>query len=505
MRPPEVALRRHAYHLALPHQPTSSPMTKKTFTPPRAQLLVGWALLAVVHFSVRPAAARAQDSQARVEGQSLVVALPGGAEAVVALGCAPVDMRVRGDRAFVACSREVLVVRIGETSAALLSRHAVSAEAVRFVDVGAELWVETHRRAAEPVAELVAESVPETHGERGTGVTPVPHSRPVPEASPAPEASGAVARGESVPVTPADGDSVVVALGADHGLEVGSRIELFVVREEDLGDGHLSAQEQRIAVGEVVSVGADRSRVRVGLGERVPADARARPTDRDLTRSLVAPPRIGGYVSTSVVLRALLAVQQLGLLAMADLRATYHGEQPYFLRAEVDPVGLSMVEGPNQAVFGARLLAGYDHALFGVGLGVGAARVEDRFWVDDERTRYEVDAVAFTIDQYVRVGAVDGLNLEVTSGFALEHGIFRWARVRADVQIPVAHAVWLTLSGAGGHTGVVTGEIGVRYMARGDGAAGTLFILGSAGGGSFFYGPGHYEGAHVGFGFELRL
>ncbi|MCA9533226.1 MAG: hypothetical protein KC593_06095 [Myxococcales bacterium] len=481
------------------------------FTTLRARLLLGWALLATLLISSGPASAHAQDSQARVEGQSLVVVLPGGAEAVVALGCTPVDMRVRGDRAFVACAREVLVVRIGETAAALLSRHAVSAEAVRFVDVGAELWVETHRRAAEPVAELVAGSVPETHGERGTGVTPVPHSRSVPEpspaheASPAPEARGAVARGESVAVTPADGDSVVVALGADHGLEVGSRIELFVVREEDLGDGQLSAQEQRVAVGEVVSVGADRSRVRVGLGERVPADARARPTDRDLTRSLVAPPRIGGFVSTSVVLRALLAVQQLGLLAMADLRATYHGEQPYFLRAEVDPVGLSMVEGPNQAVFGARILAGYDHALFGVGLGVGAARVEDRFWVDDERVRYEVDAVAFTIDQYVRVGAVDGLNLEVTSGFALEHGIFRWARVRADVQIPVAHAVWLTLSGAGGHTGVVTGEIGVRYMARGDGAAGTLFILGSAGGGSFFYGPGHYEGAHVGFGFELRL
>jgi hypothetical protein len=475
-------------------------------------VLVGASLLAVLFVGLVgllggwPSVARAQESQAHVEGQTVVVQLPSGARAEVALRCVPVDLRVRGERVWVACPHEVIVIHIDEAAATLESRRAVAAEAVRFVDVGGELWVETHRRSAEPVLELVPGGVPERHSPDGTGVAPVPHPGPVPEAIAAdPEPPRSVGVGESVAVTPSDDDAVVVALGAEHGLEVGSHIELFVVRQEDLGDGELSAQEQRVAVGEVVSVGADRARVRVGLGEQVPSDARARRTDRDLTRSLVAPPRMGGFVSTSVVLRALLAVQQLGLLATADLRATYHGRQPYFIRAEVDPLGLSMVEGPNEHVFGARVLAGYDHALFGVGLGVGAARIEDSFWDRDDDVRYEVDAVAFTIDQLIRVGAVDGLHVEVTSGFALEHGLFRWARVNAQVQIPVTRGVWLRLSGAGGHTGVVTGEVGVRYMARGNGAAGTLFILGSAGGGTFFYGRGHYEGAHVGFGFELRI
>jgi hypothetical protein len=100
--------------------------------------------------------------------------------------------------------------------------------------------------------------------------------------------------------------------------------------------------------------------------------------------------------------------------------------------------------------------------------------------------------LAMAISQKIRLGALDGLHVEVMNAFFLSGEAFQYGGTTARVQIPMAvvftvndvgAASWLVLRGGGSYAGHAFGEAGLRVLVRGDGDRGSLFFTPTVGGG----------------------
>jgi hypothetical protein len=88
----------------------------------------------------------------------------------------------------------------------------------------------------------------------------------------------------------------------------------------------------------------------------------------------------------------------------------------------------------------------------------------------------------FSFKQSMRLGARDGLNLQVDTSFALADRQWHFAYTEGSAQIPLGTRTWLTLSGGGGEVGrFVHGALGLRRLVRGDGGSRSLFVKPSVG------------------------
>ncbi|HEX6244585.1 MAG TPA: hypothetical protein VFZ61_26885 [Polyangiales bacterium] len=319
---------------------------------------------------------------------------------------------------------------------------------------GETIWVELLRTEARPLAELAQTSAP-LASLPGMPQAHTPPARP---------------RGD---VVAQSGLELTISLGTEDGLKIGDSVEFYT----ESGDNH---QETPLAVGEVVRASRDDAQVQVGLGERVPNAAAARPTTRHKTRSLVAPPRAGGVMLLEGGVVPYLPIGALGVGALANLAFTYLGERPFYLRAEIAPAGGVIASGTNGVVFAAHALGGYDHTFFAVGVGVGLLLGSHSILADDYEA-YGTDAV-FSFKQSMRLGTRDGLNLRVDTSFALADRQWHFAYTEGSGQIPLGSRTWLILSGGGGEVGrFVHGSLGLRRMVRGNGGSGSLFVKPSVG------------------------
>ena len=84
--------------------------------------------------------------------------------------------------------------------------------------------------------------------------------------------------------------------------------------------------------------------------------------------------------------------------------------------------------------------------------------------------------------QQVRIGAVDGLGLDVLSHVTLFHSRFEFSGMSARGQIPMGDRFWLLITGGGGAAGFGYGELGVRALLRGNGDKDSFFFTGTVGG-----------------------
>src|SRR5690606_16529793 len=126
--------------------------------------------------------------------------------------------------------------------------------------------------------------------------------------------------------------------------------------------------------------------------------------DAPVSSHLVAPPRISG-LALGFMVRPLLSLSSGGGGIEGELYASYRGQRSYFLQAEVDPVAGGFGSEGSVGVFAGRVLAGYDHWLFAMGLGLGVGRFQshDYYYYGgsvESPEPLESHEAALSVDQY---------------------------------------------------------------------------------------------------------
>jgi hypothetical protein len=472
-------------------------------------LLVGLTAVAIAAAPPLPAPAAVAPAPpvARLEGRAVVIKDAGGKEAHrLELGCDPVgSLRLR-DRLYVACGPDgVVVVALSEGAAPrLLGRRVFDGRVEAVIDVDGAPWLKISRLEARPLGPDAL-------------FTAAPGAAPVAPTPPAPGTPAALATPAAPPIAgvgrvlESDGEVVVIDLGTRHGLARDDHVELFRVEVVDLG-GETVEQEVVVAVGEVLVASEDRARVRLGSNEAVPADARARRSERPLTESVMAPPRVADSYEVGFMVRPFIPLSNLGLGLPVAVWGVYRLEEPVSLRLRADPISLGFGDGDTIFGLGLHLLGALDLPLFEIGLGVGYASVNAE----------GAGGWGFSIEQHVRLGALDGLHFDVDNSFVFFEDQFLYGGTFATFRIPLSAGWWMNLAGGWRQAGTWLGELGMRVRLSGNGHRGSLFLSASVGVAGVFgrvkrTDPGwggqpyvftteeQYYGPMIGFGMEWRM
>ena len=299
---------------------------------------------------------------------------------------------------------------------------------------------------------------------------------------------------------------VIIDAGSAHLLEDQSHTAFYEVTREPFGD-FVSARRERITVGVVDRVARTRARVRLGLNERVPKGVLAELTRDDLTASRLDPPRIPGLWEIAFHARPFLVLGDLGAGMVLDARLGYRTDH-FHVEGLLQPLAVaSASDGATMPVVGF-VTAGYDSRLFEVGLGIGGQTVND--------TEFQLEpGTGATVVQRARLGARDGLNIEVFTYIVLFHSEFDFSGLRASGQIPLGRSGWLILAGGSGSAGLGFGELGLRALLQGNGDRDSLFVTVIVGGPEAFVNEScenffceteiDYAGPTIGAGLEWRL
>jgi hypothetical protein len=268
---------------------------------------------------------------------------------------------------------------------------------------------------------------------------------------------------------------VVVDLGRRDGIRFGESIELSVLTTEEVGTER-AVERNVVAIGEVTTLSPGFSRVKLGVGERVPVGALARVVADEPTAVRVGPPRLGGLWEIGFMARPFVALNDLGGGLLLEGSVGYRFESAFHLEAAIQPLAYGTgADKPAVAPVGTYIKASYDLPLFEAGFGVGAETV------------YNVDygtepGTGTLFVQQLRFGAVDGLKLDVMSRVVLFHSRFDFSGLVAASQFPVGRTSWLLFRGGGGQGGFAFGELGVRTLLVGNGDRGSVFFTGTLGG-----------------------
>jgi hypothetical protein len=348
------------------------------------------------------------------------------------------------------------------------------------------LWAEVERREARPI-HLTAEdkSAGAFPVEEAEPATPSPHAAPPRATKPPPKPRDAIqnldssspemlrgVEGHVVEVRPGE---VVIDLGRSDGVRDEQSVELTVVTTEKLGTER-AVRRELVAIGIVRGASPGYSRVRLGIGERVPVGALARVVFREPTRTRVAPPRVGGFWELGFLARPFLAVGKLGGGFLVDATAGYRFESPFHLVAGLEPFAYGTGRDAAALTPASVYVKGsYDLPMFEVGLGIGTETIYDT-------TVGTPPGTGTLLLQHARIGALDGLNLEGKSHVVLFHSSFEFSGFVGTFQIPVGESSWVLMRGGGGIAGYGYGEMGVKVLLKGNGDRGSVFFTGTLGG-----------------------
>jgi hypothetical protein len=315
-------------------------------------------------------------------------------------------------------------------------------------------------------------------------------ARPVSELTPRSETTVPVSTPQAAPAAPeraAEAERVgrvveqratvvVIDLGTQHGLAVGSRVAFFAQREQQLVAGEKAAVvEDLVAVGAVTAVSEGHAEVRLGIGESVSDGAAARPTEQEITASRWLPPRTGGLWSVAFTARPFLAIGALGFGTLSDLIVGYRFATSARLQLVLEPLAVGIADDGNVFSSAGNLIGSYDRELFEIGLGAGWSAV-------NEGAR----AYGLSIAQLARLGAEDGVYLTVRNTFILYDEEFRYGGTLGTLMVPIGERSWLFGRGGGGQAGYNYGELGLRLLVTGRGLNDSLFLSASLGGGGVF-------------------
>jgi hypothetical protein len=406
------------------------------------------------------------------------------------------------------------------------------------------LWVETTSVQAERLAPVAADAaiqpVPSaSEGHAGTATqppaAPAAVAPPVPQPPPAAVAPPLPAAPEPpkpdvappAPLTPrsklASTDFVpanarviaiepgfaIIDMGREHGVSAGDHVSFDHTTTERVDEENAAQRTERVAVGNATTIGATRTRVELGIDERVEVGATANPTRDPITSTSFAPARLGGVWHAGFIARPFLVVDNFGVGGSLEVRAGYRFESPFHVEAIVLPATVGTGRQDAIGAFAALVAASFDSKLFEAGLGLGAQTINNPAFDLKPGT-------GTTLAQRLRIGSVDGGMLEVFTYIVLFHSEFEFSSLEAHGQLPVGDRSWLVVHAGGGTVGMGFGEIGLRVLLNGNGDRGSFFLTATIGGLHLFRnvfctgqefncGSTDYSGPHAGIGGDWRF
>lgn len=337
-----------------------------------------------------------------------------------------------------------------------------------------DVWVITRRQEASLLSGL-----PQPGSSTTSPEGPV-SPRPTPPASPGPDEAFVATVVES------DFGSVIIDMGSAQGLEDGQLLELYEIENVRLGDTAESTRRVRtLAIAPIDSLSENRAELNLGINERVPAGALARPTDRERTTSRLTPPRLPGLARLSFTLRPFLALGTVGAGSLSEASAAYQFEGPWTAEILVDPLAIGFSRAANLlAVIGTAIVS-YDTTPFQVGIGVGTTTINSTAYQSGGSDTGGFGAeLGFAISQKVRLGALDGIHIQLVNNFFLYDGAFRYGGTAGGAQVPagsIGKSSWIVARGGAGFAGHAFGEVGLKVLARGNGDHGSIFFVPTVG------------------------
>ncbi|MDP9150684.1 MAG: hypothetical protein M3O36_12200 [Myxococcota bacterium] len=229
---------------------------------------------------------------------------------------------------------------------------------------------------------------------------------------------------------------------------------------------------------------------------------------------MVAPPRRGGLWETAFLTSVFVPFGNLGIGQLGAASVAHRFESPIVVRAEIAPFGIAGPAtttsgqptfgsgggpvGPGQpppvqsspptpgpsnggavTVLAAHLMAGLDTQFVEVCLGLGGATVNENGSLRPGGGAAQTGAVS--IVEAARIGARDGLALNMESSAIAVNSKFDLGFFVMSLQIPVSMKAMLVARGGGGNVGFAYGDLGVRVLVHGDGGKGTVALTGFAG------------------------
>jgi hypothetical protein len=354
-------------------------------------------------------------------------------------------------------------------------------------------WVVTVSKQALPLSELSAHTSGFTgaHDKASDGLAVVAE---LPAAKTAPEYALHV-------VEPG---LVEIAAGSDSQVRIGDRFAIF--RQTAVGNPDSAFRgEELVALAEVVAVKKDSALAELSRTAVVNDNDVARAALPEQTESNVYPvhvPHVGEFGGT---LRPIVnAGSPLGFGALAEIYGSYWGKG-YFVSLMLQPLGLGWTDDGNIVSTSALVEGGYDARAFSVGLGVGVSAIngdtdamlgnayfgtsEDASSGGDtpQVTDRQETHSAFTLSQWVRLGARDGVNVTLRNLLLLhkdsetnENG-FIYGGTMGKLTIPLDRRNDLFLEGGGGVMGYWLVGAGVGTWLVGNGSPGSWKLSISAG------------------------
>jgi|GEM_PF-2075565 len=414
-----------------------------------------------------------------LEGKTLVKKTNGAEDARLELPCAaPSRVIVSGGELFIACQNSLLAIEDGEAGLEVSEQISTPGVPKDVVRIDGELWVgfEVVEVRAEPLSKLRtrAATTPTTK----PTTPPEESEKPEPKTPEKPETVTVKPVGE---VLSSEAGEVVIDLGIEDGVEVGDRLEFYVIEEVVIDDDTTTQQERIVTVAEVTASSKERSKAELGLNIAVEPGAYA----REVTAggpSWALPPRASGLAEFSAVVRPFLALGELGGGAMTDLQAVYRFEAPMSATLRMTPLVFGANTSGNAGTVALSGLFAYDTDLLQIGLGVGTSRITSGNPAD-------LGSFVLTLSQTARLGARDGFNIEVFNQFSLYNQEFGFESLHIHAQIPISRLLddtWIIARGGGGV--LLThgfGEVGLRRLIRGNGLHDSVFLSLTVGGGGF--------------------
>lgn len=202
-------------------------------------------------------------------------------------------------------------------------------------------------------------------------------------------------------------------------------------------------------------------------------------------RSLLAPPRRGALWELSAMAGAFVNGGEIGGGAIGWASAVYRFDAPLVVRAELAPLGFAIGQSVGgtigtldsstraMTVAAAHVLAGVDTQFVEVAVGGGAASISTNSSLSTSRPTGGASIV-----EEGRVGARDGLALNLETITVAANNRFAVGSFAATVQVPVTPNIMLMLRGGAGAVGVFYGDLGARVIVRGDGGPDTIALTG---------------------------
>lgn len=366
--------------------------------------------------------------------------------------CRVVQALTVGEQQFRACEDGRIITEAGGEQEIRYAPGTIDA----LIASEGQIWVLTRQQIATPLSSLTLASRAD--------------AAPAPAAPATPQIRGEVLRSEN--------GRVIINLGTEHNLSAGAHIEFFKEHPIELGEAQTTARRETIAVAPVRALSENRAEVLLGLSERVPQGASAQLTTQPTTARKFLPPRQGSLSRTSFTLRPFLALGTLGAGTLSDATIAYQFDAPLTLEAHFEPLAFGLAREANLLAITGTGIVSYDTTAFQIGIGLGATTVNSDLFhlpsTDEPRPE-----IATALSQKVRLGALDGLHIQMINTFFLSSEAFRYGGTTAQAQIPagsVGQSSWIVARGGGGYAGHAFGEIGLRVLARGNGDRGSLYF-----------------------------